>query len=75
MDPYMDECTRCIHGFGQSFFTLLANCMRVTYDNYSTTWINETLISNFFANFKTNILDFCATTQLLATIIIIITLT
>jgi hypothetical protein len=73
MDPYTDECTQCIHGFGQSCLTLLASCMRVTYDNYNTTKVNETLVSNFFANFKINILDLCATTQLLTTIIITLT--
>jgi len=45
--------------------------MRVMDDNYNTTRINEMLITNFFVNFKTNILDFHATTQLLVTIIII----
>jgi hypothetical protein len=43
--------------------------MKITYDNYNTTRINEALISNFFA---TIILDICATTQLLITIIITI---
>jgi hypothetical protein len=46
--------------------------MKITYENYDTTRINEMLISNFFAKFKTNILDLPATTQLLATIIMII---
>jgi hypothetical protein len=75
MDPYTNECTNCIYGFGQPCLTLLTSCMNVTDDNYNATRINETLISNVFANFKTNILDLRATTQLLTTIIIIITLT
>jgi hypothetical protein len=49
--------------------------MKVSYENYNITRINETLIINSFVEFKTNILDLHATTQLLATIIMIITLT
>jgi hypothetical protein len=26
---------------------LLTSCMRATYDNYDTIWVNETLIDNF----------------------------
>jgi hypothetical protein len=75
MDPYIDECTHCIYGFGQLCLTLLISCMKVSYENYNITRINETLIINSFVEFKTNILDLHATTQLLATIIMIITLT
>jgi hypothetical protein len=35
--------------FGQPHLTLLASYIIVTYDNYNTTKINETLIHNFFA--------------------------
>ncbi len=30
-------------------FNFLVSCMKVTYDNYNTTGINETFIKNFFA--------------------------
>ncbi len=35
-------------GFWKPCLTLLANCTKVTYENYNTTRINETFISNFF---------------------------
>ncbi len=49
MDPYMNDYTYQIYGFGQPCLTLLASCMRVTYKNYNTIGINEKLINNFFA--------------------------
>jgi hypothetical protein len=49
MDLYIDEHTHHIYSFGQSSFILLVSCMKVTYDNYNTTRINETFIKNFFA--------------------------
>ncbi len=48
MDPYTYEHTHCIYGFGQPRLTLLTNYMKVTHDNYNTTWINETFVKNFF---------------------------
>jgi hypothetical protein len=48
---WMNECTHCIYGFGQPYLTLLASCTRITYDNYNTTRINETLINNVFQLF------------------------
>ncbi len=38
-----------IYNFGQLCLTLLASCMKITYDNYNTNGMNETLINNFFA--------------------------
>ncbi len=37
------------YGFGQPCLTLLASCMKVTYDNFNITRLNEELINNFFA--------------------------
>jgi hypothetical protein len=48
MDMYIDEHTHHIYSFGQPCLILL-NCMKVTYDNYNTTRINETFIKDFFA--------------------------
>jgi hypothetical protein len=45
----MDECMHCIYGFGQLCLTLLASCMKVTYDNYNIPITNETFINNIFA--------------------------
>jgi hypothetical protein len=71
MDPYMADATYCIYNFGQPCLTLLASYMKATYDNYNTNGTNETFISKLICNYFTAIiLDFCATTQLLATVII-----
>lgn len=59
-----------IYNFGQPCLTLLVSCIRITYDIYSTTRLNEGLISNF----TTTILDLCGTTQLQIAIIQIIIL-
>jgi hypothetical protein len=39
----------CIYDISQPCLTLLVNCMKVTYDNYNTTRIDETFINNLFA--------------------------
>jgi hypothetical protein len=71
----MDDGTYCIYNFGQPCLTLLASYTKVTCDNYNTIGINEMFISKLICNyFTTIILDICATTQLLATIIIGISL-
>jgi hypothetical protein len=71
MDPYMDDGTYYIYYFGQPCLTLLTRYTKVTYDNYNIIGINETFISKLICNyFTTIVLDICATTQLLTTIII-----
>ncbi len=49
MDPYIDECTHRIFSFDQPYPTLLTSCIKITYDNYNTTIINETFIIDFLA--------------------------
>jgi len=67
----MDDGTYCIYNFGQPCLILLASYTKVTYDNYNIIGTNETFISKLICNYFTTItLDFCATIQLLATIII-----
>jgi len=61
----MNDYTYQIYGFGQPCLTLLASCIKITYDIYNTTRLNEGLINNF----TTTILDLCASTQLQITII------
>jgi len=72
----MNECTHCIHGFGQLCLILLTSYTKVTYDNYNTIGINETFINIFFnihEYFTIIILGFHpSSTQLLNIIIIII---
>jgi len=43
MDMYIDEHTHHIYSFGQPCLILLTSYMKVTYDNYNTIGINETL--------------------------------
>jgi len=50
MDLYMNECTHCVHSFGQLYLILLTSYMKVTYDNYNTIGINENLLI-FFSTF------------------------
>ncbi len=58
--------------FDQPCPTLLTSCIRITYDNYNTTRINETLIINFLCNYFTiTILDHCTTKYYIIIIIII----
>ncbi len=38
-----------IYNFGQSFLTLFASCIKITYDNYNINGMNEALSNNFFA--------------------------
>jgi hypothetical protein len=70
MDLYMNDCMYHIYGFSQPCLISLASCIRITYDIYSTTKLNE----GFIINFTITILDLCATTQLQITIIKIIIL-
>ncbi len=44
MDPCTDECMHYIYGCDQPCLILLTSCMRVTYDNYNTLKIHETLL-------------------------------
>ncbi len=46
---WMNECVHRIYNIGQPCLTLLANCIRVIYNNYNTTRINEALVNKFFA--------------------------
>jgi len=48
MNPYMDECTHYIYGFGQPCLILLASCIRIAYHNYNVIEINKALINNYF---------------------------
>ncbi len=48
MDPYINECTHHIYGFGQPCLILLTSYIIITYDNYNTIGVNENFINNLF---------------------------
>jgi len=51
MYPYTNECMDCIYGIGQPCLTFWANCMKVTYDNYSAIEIMKHSLTIFLQLF------------------------